>query len=238
MHILMDTHTHTVASGHAYSTLEENVRQAAARGLKLIAITDHGPAIPDGTGPFHFRNFSVIPQFLEGVEVIMGAELSIMDFHGSVDLPEEILKLLNLVIASYHPPCLKGGTMAENTAGMLAVMENPYIDIIGHPGDPKYPLDITAVVNTSVRTGTLLEINNMSVTPGGSRAGSRENMVKLLKYCRKRDMPVILGSDAHFSTWVGEFTNAIALLEEIQFPEELVLNASIEAFKKALVKKR
>ena len=76
---ILDTHSHTVASGHAYGTVLEMARAASERGLQLLAITDHAPALEGSCSEIHFRNFKVIDQYLYGVEILMGAELNIMD---------------------------------------------------------------------------------------------------------------------------------------------------------------
>ena len=106
MHYEVDTHTHTLASGHAYNTLMEMVHAAAAKGLKALAITDHTQGIPghemDGAPKdIYFRNFSVIPKVIEGVHLLMGAEVNILN-GGTVDLSERALRLQDIVIASIH----------------------------------------------------------------------------------------------------------------------------------------
>lgn len=68
--LVVDTHTHTVASGHAYSTIIENCIEASKKGIELIAMTDHGPAMPGGPHIFHFGNLKVIPRYIHGVEVL------------------------------------------------------------------------------------------------------------------------------------------------------------------------
>ena len=77
---------------------------------------------------------------------------------------------------------------------------------------------------------TLLEINNASLTPGGFREGSRENIKKILLMSMEEGQPVVLGSDAHFYRNVGDFSYAEDLLKELQFPEELILNNTPEKF--------
>ena len=74
MRILMDLHTHTVASGHAYSTIMENAKAAAEKGLEGIAMTDHGPAMPGGAHLYHFWNLTALPQQIAGVRVLRGVE--------------------------------------------------------------------------------------------------------------------------------------------------------------------
>ena len=211
---LMDIHTHAVASGHAYSTVDENLRWAAEQGLQLVALTDHAPAMKDTTCHAYFANLHVLPEMLHGVRLLKGIELNILD----------------LAIASLHMPCIKPGTKKENTQAFLKVMENPYVDIIGHPGDPRYAVDYRELFRMAKETGTLLEINNASLTPGGFREGSRENIKKILLMSMEEGQPVVLGSDAHFYRNVGDFSYAEDLLKELQFPEELILNNTPEKF--------
>ena len=227
---LMDIHTHAVASGHAYSTVDENLRWAAEQGLQLVALTDHAPAMKDTTCHAYFANLHVLPEMLHGVRLLKGIELNILDFDGTIDMDEAVLQRLDLAIASLHMPCIKPGTKKENTQAFLKVMENPYVDIIGHPGDPRYPLDYRDLFRMAKETGTLLEINNASLIPGGFREGSRENIKKILLMSMEEGQPVVLGSDAHFYRNVGDFSYAEDLLKELQFPEELILNNTPEKF--------
>lgn len=227
---LMDIHTHAVASGHAYSTVDENLRWAAEQGLQLVALTDHAPAMKDTTCHAYFANLHVLPEMLHGVRLLKGIELNILDFDGTIDMDEAVLQRLDLAIASLHMPCIKPGTKKENTQAFLKVMENPYVDIIGHPGDPRYAVDYRELFRMAKETGTLLEINNASLIPGGFREGSRENIKKILLMSMEEGQPVVLGSDAHFYRNVGDFSYAEDLLKELQFPEELILNNTPEKF--------
>lgn len=88
MRIELDTHTHTLASGHAYSTISEMIDAAAQKGLKLLGITEHAPAMPGSCKEFYFHNLKILPRFQKGVELMFGVELNIMDYRGRVDLNE------------------------------------------------------------------------------------------------------------------------------------------------------
>ncbi|HIW25624.1 MAG TPA: phosphatase [Firmicutes bacterium] len=234
MKYVLDAHTHTIASGHAYSTIMENAAYAAEAGLELLGITDHAPAMAGGTQPSYFLNFSTIPREISGVEIYMGAELNIMDYDGNIDLDEFYLQRMDYAIASLHPPCIPFGTMEENTNAVLKAMENPYVKILGHPGDPRYPIDCKAIVDKAVETETLIEINDASLIPNGFRKGSEVYIGEILKLCQKKNFPVILASDAHFATHIGKFDNALRLINEAGFPEELIINRSKELFKNFL----
>ena len=223
----MDTHTHSIASGHAYSTISENAKWAAEQGLSAIALTDHAPAMPHTTGHAFFANLHVVPKELYGVRLFHGIELNILDYNGTVDMDNKTLSHLDIAVASLHLPCIKAGSKAENTRALLKVMENPYVDILGHPGTPHYEVDFRELVRVAAETGTILELNNASLVPGGYRHGSDICMEEILRYCMEFDVPIVVGSDAHFYTGIGDFAYAQKLLEKLRFPEELVLSTHI-----------
>ena len=231
MKILLDTHSHTIASGHAYSTISELAYSASKKGLKLLCITDHAPSMPGAPDKIYFKNFKCIDRFIYDVEIFMGVELNIMDFEGTIDLPNNILNRLDVVIASFHTISNKSGTIAENTNTFLKVMENPYVKIIGHPDDNNVPIDFESVVKKAKQTNTLIELNNSSLKPKSSRINARENSRKILELCKIEKAFITIGSDAHFATAVGDHSLAIELLKEVNFPEELIINTDVDKFK-------
>ena len=99
MKTLLDVHTHTVASGHAFSTLQEMAVAASEKGLKLLGITEHAPGIPGTCSPIYFRNLHVVPRRIYGVELLLGAELNIIDYKGTIDMGEEYFPMLDIRIA-------------------------------------------------------------------------------------------------------------------------------------------
>jgi putative hydrolase len=160
-----------------------------------------------------------------------------MDAEGHVDLSERLLKNMDVVIASIHTPCMAPGTREENTRAYLNAIKNPYINIIGHPDDGRYEVDYKALVEGAKEYGKVLELNNHSLEPDCFRKNARENDLCMLEYCKEYRVPVIMGSDAHFDTHIAAFDCAISVLEEADFPEELVLNRSIEAIRGHINKK-
>ncbi len=224
-----DLHTHTVASGHAYSTVTENASYAEQKGLELLGISDHAPKMPGGTHFFYFLNFKAIPDYLCNIRILKGVELNILDINGKVDLQNNILKRLDYAIASLHIPCIEPMELEENTQAVINTIKKPYINIIGHLCDPRYPIDIRAVVTAARDNNTLLEINNSSLDPRSSRAGGDREVAELIKECKRQGLPVILGSDAHFHMDIGNFNNIIPMLEEINMPDELIINTSTES---------
>lgn len=221
---LLDLHTHTVASGHAYSSLQEMVQAAADKNLHILGITEHGPSIP-GTCPLlYFRNMGVIPRKINGVKLMMGCEINILDTDGNLDIDETMMELLEIRIAGIHSICWKGGSRDENTQGLIKVIENPYIQIICHPGDGTADLNFEPIVIAAKNSHTLLEINNHSLAPFRKRKMAHGNNLEILRLCKKYEVPVILGSDAHISYQVADYERLYPLLAETEFPDELIMN--------------
>ncbi len=226
----LDVHTHTLASGHAYSTLRENISAAKSRGLELIGISDHAPRMPGSCHDFYFLNVEVIPRDAFGIQLVIGAELNILDYSGSTDLPAQILRKLDYAIASLHNPCIDPGSVAENTAAIIGAMKNPHVVIIGHPDNPKYPVDFDKIAAAAKENHVLLEANNNSYRPTGYRVGSRDNAKKMLAACRKYGAEIILGSDAHIDLDVGNHDFALEVIRQSDFPEELIVNSNPARF--------
>ncbi|GFO67414.1 phosphatase [Geomonas limicola] len=228
MNLYADLHTHTIASGHAYSTINELAAAAAKKGLKAIALTDHGPALPGGPHEYHFRAMRFVPRHIDGVRILRGVEANILNERGDLDLAEEVLAELDFVMAGIHDAVgFCGRSPKVYTRALLAVMENPLVKCISHPGNPEFPSQYEEVVQAAVRTGTALEINNSSVG-GVSRKGSCRNCLEVARLCARYGARVLIGSDAHIAQGVGVFDDAIKLVTEAGIPEEQVLNASWE----------
>ena len=235
MKLVVDTHTHTLSSGHSYSTLLENAREAGQNGLEAIAMTDHGPSMMGAPTLLHFWNLKAIPEYIYGVRVLKGAETNILDYSGSLDIPDELLSRMEFVIASLHDITIQSGTVEENTNGMVSALKNPLVDALGHPGNPFFPVDIDRVVKTAAEYNKLIEINNSSFK---IRRGSEENCVEFLKKCRKYGVRITCGSDAHICFDIGKFDHVLRLLQENDFPEELVVCSSLNKIEDYLKERR
>ena len=225
MKIIADLHTHTIASTHAYSTISENCQWAYRNGIGLVAMTDHTEKMPDSPYIWHFENLRILPRKIHDVIVLKGAETNIIDFDGNIDLPESTLKTLEWVIASMHNEVLKQGTVDEISDTYLKVMENPYVDMIGHPTTAYFQCDFEKLVKGAVLHNKIIEINESSIN---YKKGSRENSYELLKLCKKYNALVAVNTDSHFCELVGKTPSAMKILEECDFPEKLVLNGDMD----------
>lgn len=224
----IDLHTHTLASGHAYNTIDEMVKAAGKKGMTHLGITEHAPKMPGTCQDFYFHNLKVVPRERKNLELLLGCEANIVDYEGKVDLSDWVLKQMDVVIASMHLPCIKSGSVEENTGAYVKAMQNPYINIIGHPDDGRYPVDYEAIVKAAKETHTLLEINNNSLRPTGPRKDTRTNDTVMLKLCMEYEVMVIFGSDAHVKEDIGNFEMIEEVVKEVGFPEELIANTGME----------
>ena len=238
LNYLADLHTHTVASGHAYNTINEMVNAAKAKHLSILGITEHSMTMPGTCHEFYFNNLrNAKRDYGDGLELLLGVELNIIDYDGNVDMSDELIKQMDVVIASIHADIgYTPGTIEENTKSIIGAIKNPLIGIIGHPDDGRIPLDYEQVVKAAKEYGTLLEINNNSLNPSGFRKNTRENDKTILELCKKYQVPVVIGSDAHSEDIVGLNERAYDVMDEVDFDNELVMNFHIAKLRKYLGK--
>lgn len=220
-----DLHIHTTASGHGYSTIKEIVEAASEKGLKTIAITDHGLKMPGAPHWYHFTNLISLPRVMQGVEVLRGVEADILDRKGTVDMPEEVMAdYLDIVLAGFHDETgYTGTTVEENTEAMVAAIKNPFVHIITHPGNPKYPVDVETVVLAAKEYNKALELNNSSFIV---RPGSFPLCSEFARMAKKHNVLVSTNSDAHICYNVGENAKAVALASKVGIRKSQILNAS------------
>lgn len=226
MKLVADLHTHSLASGHAYSTIKEMAEAAAKKGLEILAVTEHGPSEPGAPHAYYFYNLYVLPKVICGVEVLTGVEANILGWEGQLDLDKDALRRLDVVNAGFHTR--ESGTVEENTATMVKAIASGWVDVIVHPGNPQFPIDAYRVVEAVKEQGIALEINNSSLDPASFRQGSGHNCLQIAKLAKEAGINLVVGSDAHWAEHVGEFARAIQLLQEAGVGPEQILNTSAQ----------
>lgn len=231
MKIELDIHTHTIASGHGYSTIREMAKEASRKGLKLLGITEHAPGIPGTCSDIYFENLKVVPREWYGVELFLGAEINILDYDGRLSLEDKIIDKLDVRIAGIHNHCYTSGTVEQNTIAIVEAIKNPKIDIISHPDDGLCPLDYDVIVQAAKNYNTLLELNNNSLNPVNGRKYVCENNIHMLNLCKKYNVQIILASDAHVDSDICRYNFAYEIIHKAKFPEELIINYSVKDFK-------
>lgn len=227
MKSLIDLHTHTLASGHAYSTWIENAKAAENQALKVLGVSEHAKRMPGTCHEMYFCNFKVLPKYVGDVRVLNGIEANIYDYNGSIDVEEPILSKMDYIIASLHTPCIEPGTITQNTEALIGAMRNPYVKIIGHPDDDRYPVDYRELAQAAKAEKVALELNNSSINPLSARVNGEKNIRKMLETCMDVHAMVIMGTDSHYCDEVGKFEESYRVLKDLGFPEELIINMDV-----------
>lgn len=224
MRYQVDTHTHTLASSHAYSTIHDYIAEAKRKGIVLFATTDHGPDMADAPHAWHFINSRVIPRMVDGVGILRGIEANIKDEFGEIDCNEKMLNELDIVLAGFHEQVFAPKDRDTNTRAMINAMKKGLVHVITHPGNPKFPVDIHAIAEAAAKYNVALEINNSSFLH--SRVGSDVNCTAIAKAVRDAGGWVSMGSDSHIAYSLGDLEMSQAILDDVDFPADRVLNHS------------
>lgn len=229
--IIADIHMHTLVSGHAYGTIREMAQVAKERKLQLIGISEHAPGIPGTVDPFYYLNLEVIPHFISGIEIIHGCEINVLN-GGKLSLEQRYIDYLDYAIVGIHRQCYENEGKEKNTRNIIECMKNDKVHFVSHPDDDHTPLDYEMLVKAAKQYKVALEVNNSSLVKKERRLNCYENYKRMLALCCQYKVPIIVSSDAHDPSWVGEFTLAYQLLEELDFNENLILNNSLEKLKR------
>ena len=232
---IADVHMHTIMSGHAFGTLRELAMEASQRGLKLIGVTEHGPGIPGTVDPIYFRNLCDAPRELYAVELLHGSEVNVLN-DGCLSLDRRHLDCLDYAVAGIHSLCYENEGKVKNTDNVIRCMMDPKVKFISHPDDDHNPMDYRALVQGAKAYGVALELNNSSLRKPETRLNCLENYRVMLALCMEERVPIVVNTDAHDPSAVGEFSKARAFLEELGFDEDLILNNDLEKLKNFLLK--
>lgn len=242
MRLFADYHTHTIYSD-GRGTPAENIAAAAQKGLKEVAITDHGPK-GIGIGVASPETFLVIKAEVAGlsgrfpeIKALVGAEAAVIGRDGRLDLPENIIDQLDLLIAGLHPyyipesldealyytlPNLVGRVSRAyrekvrntNTKALIGAIHRYGVDIVSHP-DLMLPADPDELAGACAARGTALEVNT----------GHHYNKENTVLAALRHGATLAINSDAHYPETVGELASGAALVERLGFPAERVINA-------------
>lgn len=225
--LVADIHTHSIASGHAYGTIREMAQAAAEKKLQLLGISEHAPGIPGTCDPIYYCNLKVIPRELYGVKIIFGSEINVLD-GGKLSLAQKDLDRLDYGIVGIHSPCYDNQDREKNTENLISCMENEKIFFVSHPDDDRMPLDYEKLVRAAKDNHVALEVNNSSLLKPHIRLNCFANYRTMLKLCAEYKTPIVINSDAHDPSGVGNFAAAKKLIAETGFDENLILNTDAQ----------
>lgn len=242
MKIFADYHTHSTYSGDAKGTIKKNVEAAKKKGLRELAITDHGPkhlwyGVNKKEVKTIRKEIDKINSLNTDIEVKFGLEANIIGTDGTIDVDEEIKKELDILLAGFHfgsiPDKLIEGTKVQiynilspllpsverksrviNTKSVIEAMYKNDIDILTHPG-AKASIDTKEVAKAAVQNDTALEINS-----------SHGHMtVEYIKIAMKEGAKFVISSDAHKPEDIGNVEKGINRAIEAGLSVDSIINA-------------
>lgn len=234
--MVFDHHTHTVFS-HGKGSIEDNVREAFAKGLSSVAITDHGPGhMTYGLSMAKVSDMRAeidrLKPLYPEMRILLGVEANTMRATPYIDVDPSDRDLFDIILAGYHYGITHAGMvtnyvsahtglwggagstlLVKNTDMIIkALYENP-VDILTHPGD-KGPFDIEDIAKACADTDTMIEIN-------GKHAHLTEDEIKI---AARYDVKFVIGSDAHIPSKVGEFVPQLARALRAGLDPERIVN--------------
>ncbi len=190
-----DLHAHTTWSADGKSTMEEMALAARSRGYSYLAITDHSHYLRDGKLEAQAEELAALNERLKPFRLLHGVEVNIRAT-GALDMPDEQLAGLDWVVASIH-----AAFSNSPTERVLAAMESPHVDCIGHLTGRKInkrapmDVDVERVFAAAVETGTALEINSQP-----DRLDLRDADARL---AGERGVRIVVSTDAHSTRALG-----------------------------------
>lgn len=224
-HLRGDIHVHSTWSD-GRMTLEEIARAAAEKGLEYVVICDHSPALPITRGldperlALQGEAIDAVNANGNGAWLLKGIEVDILP-DGTLDLPDSALERLDLVVASVHTSM--GQSEAEMTARILRAMENPHVDVIGHPTGrrlghrPPYAVQMDALIQKAAETGTMLEIN---ASPARMDLNADHARMAI-----DAGVTLVMSSDAHGDHELGNFSYGLMVARRAWVEPRHLLNS-------------
>ncbi|NLW46460.1 MAG: PHP domain-containing protein [Firmicutes bacterium] len=244
--VFADYHTHTVYS-HGSGTILDNVKAASIKGLEEVGIADHGPANWGHIGSTSLRVFEEIIDEVKEIQtqfdqlkILAGTEANIISYQGELDVPLEMQRKLDQVLAGFHvsirPKSLEDGvkfltqwtlgklskkqkTKArnDNTKAIVAAVYNNEIDIITHPG-LNISIDTPELARACVKMDTALEIN----------AGHGIKSVEFIRAAAREGAKFAIGSDAHTPENVGKLETGVKAAQSAGLSPDQIINVRLE----------
>jgi DNA polymerase (family 10) len=219
-----DLHMHTVASDGRF-TIEQMAEACKERGYEYLAITDHSATHGFGNDVSadelrrQIERVHEADAAIDGIRILAGTEVNVLP-DGSLDYDDALLAQLDWIVASLHSSFRIGEK--EQTERMIRAMEHPLVDLIGHPTGrlierrEPYALDIDAIAEAAVRTGTFLEINANPDRRDLNELNARRVVAA--------GATIVIDSDAHWTRTLANMKYGVATARRAWLTAENVAN--------------
>lgn len=224
----IDLHLHTIASGHAYCTINEYINQAKKNGMKVIGFADHGPENDETiVSEVYFKSQDRIPKVVNGVRVLKGIEANISN-NGEIDISDQTSQRLDYVIAGLHKGAgFKDLGVKQNTTALIKAIRSGKVDIVSHPFVMSfYQTDIEAVAEQACKNNVLLEVNIGYLTAKQieKHPENLSSLKKMINITKRHKQKVIVNSDAHNIWELGDDAPLKKIKKQIGLTDNMIIN--------------
>jgi len=228
----VDLHIHSNFSLCGIHSVLEILTEARKKKLKAIAITDHGPSTGAKT-PSTF--FDRLKDPVKGITLLKGIEANPVGTSGMIDLPFHNIKYMDVILVGFHYNLPKRD-MKTNTEILLKIMKkNPFVDIIAHPCNDGYKLDLLKICETAVKYGMAVELNNSKFL---YERQTLSDFKYIIECCKKTECNVVISSDAHAIQEIGDDSKIREFLKIVSLPYRLIVNRTLDSTMQFIKKRK
>ncbi len=228
-----DLHAHSLFSSCGLHSIIEMLTKAEQRGLKAQAITDHGPFLGRKPSSTFFER---LDNPVEGILLLKGMECNVINEDGEIDVIDKFMQWYDVILTGFHYFEKKDSSPSYYSEIMTkAIIKNPCIDIIVHPNAPGYLMDFRIITESAAEYDVAVELNNAKLNLGRS---SEEETIGLIEACKNAGCKVAVNTDAHALNEVGCHEKIERLLNKTGFPEERIVNRTLESTLKWIENRR
>jgi putative hydrolase len=227
----IDLHVHSVASVHAYGTIYDICKEAAKKKMRVIGISDHGAYDCEDHIKWHFAMVRDAPKYIEGVRLLWGGELNVINEKGELDLPLWIQEKMDYVSFGYHIPPKNAQNISKNlfnwtkedlTNAILNALDNPNIKIITHPCGKKACYDQEKIWERAIQKNILLELNLDKLKY--AEKDELTQFKKMVSFVKENNKKLIVGTDTHFLHQIGDYSILEKHFDYLGLKKELIIN--------------
>ena len=222
--IEVDFHAHSLFSECGVHTVIEMLTAAKAKGMKGLALTDHGKLVGGHANSVFFER---LKDPVPGIRLLKGIECNVDGETGRTDCPAKFLPFMDLVLLGLHDNIQPGLGSPYYTGLLIKTLEqNPFVDIVSHPNNGAYTLDYERLVDAALRLDVVVELNNSKIL---YKRAPDSDADLLITICKEKRCRVSVSSDAHTVVEVGRDEDIRRFLSRHSFPEELIVNRNAES---------
>jgi putative hydrolase len=235
----IDLHIHSIASGHAFGTFYDIVKEAKRKKMKMIAITDHGPGDPTSGARHHFSMGFRKPE-IKGLKVLWGCELNPINENGDLDLKKSNRDRLDILLFGMHDLVLPQMSYEKATNTILQALDTPRIHIFTHPHEClNREYDWERALKKAIDKGILIELNlsQLKSVQLNNETGKLNRIKKMIEIVKENNGMLIVNSDAHFVHEIGDDRILKKYWKELGLTKDLIINNYPKKLEKFLKEK-